>query len=278
MSTGSSWTLATAGKAGAASDLVITGYGDVDEGTTILLYGTTFTFNAGGLSDSDGLHVSAANLSSTATVTGTAYADTITGSAYADTITGGNGIDEIIAGAGVDRVVLTETVSSADEVQFTTGTDDNNYDLVIGYTQGTDDLGVFDAVFSLMGADGTGNDGAVALATGATLAAAETADDDFTVATISTNVATHTFVTYLAGTSTYAQLEAAVVTALGNPASIADAAKLIVAIDDGTHTGLFYLDADATTNTTAAGELTLIGILSGVSDATALVAGDFTVS
>merc|ERR1712054_171859 len=35
MSTGSTWTLATAGVASSASDLVITGYGDVDEGTEI---------------------------------------------------------------------------------------------------------------------------------------------------------------------------------------------------------------------------------------------------
>jgi len=278
MSTGSTWTLATAGVAGSASNLTITGYGDVDEGTNIALVGSTFTFDASGLSDSDGLHVTAASLSGAGTLKGSKQADTITGSPQADTITGGNGIDEIIAGNGKDSVILTETVSAADEVQFTTGTDDDNYDLVTGYTQGTDDLGVFDAVFALMGADGSGNDGAIALATGATLAAAETADDDFTVATVSTNVATHTFVTYLAGTSTYAQLEAAVVTALGNPASMADASKVIVAVDDGSHTGVFYLDADATTNTTVAAELTMIGILSGVTDATTLVAGDFTVS
>lgn len=114
MSTGSTWTLDTAGAAGAASDLVITGYGNVDG--TVTLAGSTFTFNAGGLTDSNGLTVTAAALSGAGTITGSSGADTITGGGSADTITGGLGADSITGGAGADRIVLTETIAAVDEV------------------------------------------------------------------------------------------------------------------------------------------------------------------
>jgi len=116
MSTGSSWTAATLGKAATASSISLSGYGDVVEGTTITLAGSTFTFNAGSLTDSDGLTVTGASLSGVGTITGSSGPDTITGGASNDVLTGKNGADSITGGAGGDSIVLTETVASSDEV------------------------------------------------------------------------------------------------------------------------------------------------------------------
>jgi hypothetical protein len=117
----------------------------------------------------------------------------------------------------------------------------------------------------------------VVLATGATLNAAHAANNNFTVATISTNVATHTVATYLAGTSTIAELEGTIATALGAAAdlSFANTDNILVAIDDGASTMLVRVVSAADGAAIAVAELSLIGILQGVTDATALTAGNF---
>ena len=60
---------------------------------------------------------------------------------------------------------------------------------------------------------------------------------DSNIMTISANVSTDTYVTYLAGTSTYAELETAAASAMGATGAVDAATVVLVAIDDGTHTG-----------------------------------------
>lgn len=207
-----------------------------------------------------------------AEVTANASGSTITGTNSTDQITGGAGNDTITAGGGVDTILLTS--GGNDVVTLTTGTDANNYDQITGFATTTDDIKALDTDFTWF--NGT-SDGVVALATGANMDAVHAANNNATVATISTNVATHTFTTFLAGTSTYAQLEGAVATAMGTAtdANFANTDKILVAIDDGAHTGLFYWQSAGDNNAAEAAELEMIGILNGVTDATTLVAGDF---
>ena len=117
----------------------------------------------------------------------------------------------------------------------------------------------------------------VALATGANADACHTASAAFTVGTISTNVGTHTFATFLAGTSTITQLETAAVAAIGTAtnANFANTDKILFAVDDGTHTGIVFAESAADGNAFAAAEVSVVAILKGVSDATTLTAGDF---
>ena len=229
-----------------------------------------------------------ASIAVTDVAAGTASAATIapvTGSlgdnAGADTISAGLGQDTILGGAGIDVITITDTVNERDSVRFTAAAGDTNYDLITGFdvgAAGTTDLLLFgDSVYAFLGADGNGagNDGTVAVATGATLAAVETADDDFTVGTISTNIGVlYSGFTAATPTVTYADLKAAVVTALGNPASMHANAELLILVDDGVSTGVWKLSADTTTNTTVAAELELLAVLVGVADATTVVANN----
>jgi len=199
-----------------------------------------------------------------ASITGGAGADTITGGAGADTIDGGAGIDSLTGGAGSDVFAFSATAGSAD------------YDVIPGFTTTADDFRALQTSFGWNSTDGVAT---VLLATGATLKAADAAGDS-NIATISSNVATHTFVTFLAGTSTYAELKGTVATALGVTGALDAAAIVLVAVDDGTHTGLFRFVSDdaATDDATAVGEIELMAILTGIADATTLVVGDFLFS
>ncbi len=141
MSTGSAWTLASAGKAGAASALTIKGYGNVTGAGA--LAGTTFNFNASALNETNGLTVTANALTGSAILSGSTHDDTITGSPQADTITGGNGADTITGGAGVDSLVLTETVTAADLLKFNavSGTSSDSITVVGAAASAADDTG-----------------------------------------------------------------------------------------------------------------------------------------
>jgi len=103
------------------------------------------------------------------------------------------------------------------------------------------------------------------------------ANNNFSVGTISANVTTHTFATFLAGTSTITQLEGAIATALGAAADGDFGAGdiVLIAIDDGIHTGIVRVVSAGDGAAIAVAELSLIGIVSGLTDATTLVAGDF---
>jgi hypothetical protein len=103
---------------------------------------------------------------------------------------------------------------------------------------------------------------------------------NFTVGTISTNVITHTAATYLAGTSTLAEVEATIGTALGIAAnaSFANTDKMIIAVDDGVSTFILRVDSAADGAAIGAAELSILAILVGVADATTLVATNFTMA
>ncbi len=211
-----------------------------------------------------------------ANITGSTAANTITGTAVQDSINGGLGADDITGGQGVDFITLTETVASVDIVNLGDSTDGNNYDQITGFTTTSDDVKALQTTFGWNSTDGATT---VLLATGATLKAADVAGDS-NIMTISANVATDTYVTFIANTSTYAQLETAAATAMGDTGALDAAAIVLVAIDDGTHTGLWqFTSSDAAADdATTASEIELIGILKGVADATALVVGDFLFS
>jgi hypothetical protein len=198
------------------------------------------------------------------TITGTTGGDTITGGDNADTITGGAGVDIINGGGGSDDIVLGDS------------TDANNYDQITGFTTVADNI---TALQSVHGWNSTDNTTTVLLSTGATIKAAD-ANADANILTISTDIATHTYATYMAGTSTYAQLEGTAITAMGLTGAADAAAVFLVAVDDGTDTGLWqFTSGDAATdNAVTTAEIELIGILKGVADATALVVGDFLFS
>jgi len=202
------------------------------------------------------------------TITAGAGADTIIGGAGGDTITGGAGIDIITLGAGVDTVVVAAASVA-------------NYDQITGFNAGgtgTDDnILAADTVFAWFGDGAADNDGVVALSTGATIKAAEAADDDATILTISTDAAANTFDLFMAGTDNEAAFEAKIITALGLTGAASTTDVLLIAVDDGEHTGLFqFTGGDAATdNAVDAAEIQLIGIMNGVTDATTLAAGDF---
>lgn len=210
-------------------------------------------------------------------VIGGGAGDTITTGSGNDTILGGEGADTITAGAGVNDVDVTESVAAVDNVVLNKTAIAGSvgaYTKITGFTDASDNIVTLDASYAF--ANGT-TDGTVVLATGATLDAAHAANNNFSVATISTNVATHTFVTFLAGTSTIAELEGTIATALGAAAdlSFANTDKILVAIDDGTHTGIVFIESAADGAAIAVAELSLVGIISSHADATTLVAGDF---
>ncbi|MCK2128069.1 DUF4214 domain-containing protein [Thauera aromatica] len=229
-----------------------------------------FVFNASGEDDGTfGFKVLKGGTGN-ATITGSAGVDTILGGAGSDTIAGGGGADVIdLSSGGTDSVVLTK-IAVAGSVAGAA--------LISGFTAGgtatADNIVALDTAYAF--ANGA-TDGAVVLATGATLDAAHAANNDFTVATISTNVATHTFATYLAGTSTIAELEGAIATALGaaTNANFVSTDKILVAIDDGTHTGIVFIESAGDGDAIAAAELSLVGIVQNLADATTLAAGDF---
>jgi Ca2+-binding RTX toxin-like protein len=280
MSTGSSWTVATLGKAATASSISISGYGDVAEGTSIALAGSTFTFNAGALNDSDGLTVTAAALTGIATITGSTGTDAITGSGQDDVISGGNGADTIDGGDGIDTITLTETVSAADEV-ILTSIGATNYANIIGYVAGTDDIQVPDATHALFGEGGGGDtDGSVAYIEAATIKAAKVADDNFTFAAITTAMTDDIIDGFVAGTKTEAELEAAAITALGLTGGMTASDIVVLAVADNEDTALFlFTGGDAATDDAVdAAEIQLLGIIQGLDDVTDLAAGDFLVS
>jgi len=270
MSTGSALTMDSLGKAGAASSISISGYGDVVEGTAIVLAGTTFTFNAGGLTDPDGLLLDASNLTGAGKLTGSDTADTITGGTTTDTITGGLGADDINASNGADSIVLTETVASEDEVYYlgTTAalqTADAG-DTITGFAEGAGaDIIVFELDAFKDPAGATPDTGA----------ATQMVTNMATNADISAN--TLAFIFQLDGTTDATNVD----TAAGAAAALANVdgqdgstANLIFALDDGTDSYLWMWDANggASTDVTVdADELTLIATVSGV---TAFAAGD----
>ena len=118
MSSGSQWHVNTIGGAGAVTSITITGTGDVDSGKTeaviapgITLIGSTVTFNASGLTDTDSLSIAStattkATISLPLTATG---AGEISSGAGADVLTGGNGADRF----GLTGRVETYTVTAA---------------------------------------------------------------------------------------------------------------------------------------------------------------------
>jgi len=197
--------------------------------------------------------------------TGSGGSDYIVSSATGGTIIAGAGVDYIKSSANKDVIQLNKTAIAGSV---------KDYDHIKGFTSASDDLQALDSSYAF--SNGTTN-GTVVLATGANLDAAHTANNNFSVATISSNVATHTFVTFLAGTSSITELEGTVSTAMGaaTNANFANTDKFLVAVDDTTHTGIFHVESAADANTIVAAEMSLIAILEGVADATSLVAGDF---
>ena len=222
-----------------------------------------FTFTGGGAAD---------------TITGGIAADVFVGGSGRDSITGGLAADYIDGGTGRDTIILTETSAAADEVELSLGA--TTYDLITGFSAGggttNDNLSALDATFAWFGDGVADNDGVVALITAASISAAKTADDDATIYTISANVAGSTYADYVAGNITEAEMEALVITALGNTATTNVATdRIMILIDDGTSTGVFkFTSADATANAVAVGEIEIMAILVGVTDATAVVAAD----
>jgi hypothetical protein len=112
------------GAAGAASNMVFTGRGDLDTDNGAIvnvftLAGSTFTLNTSGMStDADAMTVTAAAVTTSASLTTGLGADTLTGSVGNDSLRGNNGADQYSPGDGVDSVTLTETVAAADTVVF----------------------------------------------------------------------------------------------------------------------------------------------------------------
>jgi len=276
MSTGSTWTVAELGAASSASALTVSGYGDITEGTSLALAGTTFNLNAGGLTDGDGMLVTANALTGIATITGTSGGDTITGSGQNDVLSGSLGDDEIDGGDGIDTITLTENVSSQDEVVMTS-IGATNYANVIGYVAGTDDINVPNATHAIFGEGNSDNDGAIAYVEAATIKAAGAADDNATVLSITTNMTDDIIDNFIAGTKTEAELEAAAITALGLTGSASTTDIVIVAVADNEDTAIFlFTGGDAATDDAVdAAEIQILGFIQGISDVTDFVAGDF---
>ena len=211
-------------------------------------------------------------------ITGGLAADVLSGAAGRDTITGGAGADYINGGAGRDTITLTETTAAADEVELAVTA--ANYDVITGFSAGggaaNDNLSALDATYTWFG-DGIANtDGTVALISAASLKAAKVADDDFTVATISTNVAAGTFADFVSGVISEAEMEAAVIAGMGATGALVATDIVMVLIDDGTSTGVFrFTGGDAATDDVVdAAEIDIMAILVGVSNATTVLAGD----
>jgi hypothetical protein len=215
------------------------------------------------------------------TVVGGAKVDTVVGGAGNDNITGNGGLDVLTGGNGVDTITLTETTAKQDTVHLSNGA--NNYDIIIGFDAGgtaTDDnLNAADGTYTWFGDGVANNDGAVALQTGATLAAAHAIDDNATVYTISTNLAANTLDNYMAGSITEANLETAVITAVGATTGLTGTDIVMVFVDDGEHTAMLKFDGDTTsTGNATAAELEIMAILKDFTDATAILAADVTMA
>jgi Ca2+-binding RTX toxin-like protein len=202
------------------------------------------------------------------TITGAGGNDTINGGDGNDSITGGDNIDDITVGGGSDTVVL-DSVAVANAV--------DGADRITGFVVGSgkDVIRVLDSAIPLKNGS---SDGSIVLATGSDLDAAHGANANFTVATISTDVSTNTFAKLLNGSSTIAQLETAISTALGTvtDTNFVNTDIVLVAIDDGTHTGIIRFVSNGSDNASS-DEISLLGILKGVSDATALVVDNFSI-
>jgi S-layer protein len=230
---------------------------EVASGTSTYLFSNESSTNAS-ITDS---------LSSIENVTGTASIDYIVGTGGANTIIGAAGADYITSGTGADTIevaaiAVAGSVAGADTItDFTVG----------GGLEG-DTIRLLDTAFTW--AVGT-TDGTVVLATGTDAAAAHAADGDATVLTISDDVAGHTVATYQAGTSSIADLEGAIATALGTTLTATMNAKhVVVAVDDGTDT-MIVRYSDGGTNGAVVGELSLLAIIDGLADATTLTADNF---
>jgi len=169
MTAGSTWTLDTLGATGAATSLTITGRGDVAEGTVIDIIGSKATFDASGLTDTDGLAVSAADVTGVSTITGTGYTDTITGGLGNDVLSGGAGADTISGGAGDDVITGgtgTGSLVGGDGADTITG--GSSVDSITGGA-GVDSLagGTGSDIFYFVGVSGT-DTGALSTAASAT--------------------------------------------------------------------------------------------------------------
>jgi len=209
-----------------------------------------------------------------ALLTGSSAANTLTGTSNADQISGGAGADTVIGGAGADTVTTGDGADTVELAAIAVAGSVAGADTVKDFTAGAsgDIVRALDSAYAW--AMGT-TDGTVVLATGTDAAAAHATDGNATVLTISDNVITHTVATYAAGTSTIAELEGTIATALGTTLTATmNAQHALIAVDDGASTMLVRY-SDGGTNGAVVGELSLIGILEGVSDATTLVAGNF---
>jgi hypothetical protein len=281
----------------AAADLTtlnVTGDADVIISNAITLATSLATVNASTSTGAVTVNASASTVAITATAgegiftfTGGSAADTITGGAADDSITGGGGADSVTSGEGADyikgetgkdRINVTESVAAADEIELSVGA--TSYDVITGFdfggTASDDNLSALDATFTWFGDGVENNDGVLALVSAASLSAAKVADDNFTVATISTNVAGGTFADYVAGTITEADMEELVITALGLTGGMLAADIAMVLVDDGVSTGVFRFDGGDAGDDDAvdAAELQIMAVLTGVKDATSVVAAD----
>jgi len=245
-----------------ASTLTITGGAGSDVITASTISGTTV--NAAGGADQ---------------VIGGGGADIIDAGGANDIVTTGNGADYVDGGAGLDSIDLTEAVAAADEVEISVGA--TSLDTITGFSAGggasNDNLSILDATHALFGNGALGNnDGVIALSTGASVKAAEAADDNATILTISTNVAAGTFAALSAGTMSEAAMETAVITALGKTGAMSTTDIVVLAVDDGADTGIFlFTGGDAATDDAVdAAEIEVMAVLTGVSDATTILAAD----
>ena len=205
-------------------------------------------------------------------ITGGAVVDTVLGGAGNDTISTANGVDIITGGTGQDIIT---SGGGNDILNVGDSTDGNNVDTITDFVTVGDDIKALQSVFGWNSVDNTAT---VLLATGATIKAADDAGDS-NIVTLSATIATHTYATYAAGTSTYAELEGTAITGMGLTGALDAAAVMLVAIDDGVTTGLWqFISGDTIDNAVAASEIELIGVLTGVANAAALVVGDFIFS
>jgi Ca2+-binding RTX toxin-like protein len=123
MSSGSQWHVNTIGAAGAVTSITVTGTGDVDSGKSvaviepsITLIGSTVTFNAAGLTDTDSLSISStastkATISLPLTATG---AGEISSGAGTDVLTGGNGADRFGFTGRTETITIAGVTATTD--------------------------------------------------------------------------------------------------------------------------------------------------------------------
>jgi hypothetical protein len=265
---------------GSAVTVTIAAGEDADfEATTVS--GDTLAIN--GTGDNNG---------ETLTITGVATAQTINlanvtidtdditvvnviGGAAVDTITGSTGVDKITGAGGID--IITITHSSNDDVVLASATVD--YDDITGFVSGSDkdDLVTLDSVFGF--AQGSTN-GTIVMGKAATIDTALTASGDGnangTLLVLDTDFATDDILDMIiAGTKTTDEVIAEAITVMGANTKLANAEKVLVAIDDTEDTAIFWVQQDSTAGLLAA-EITLLAVLQGtVAD---LVANDFVVS